>query len=158
MPAVLIVYYIRGAWDASVLLDFYLLVFRHYYNIRQDIDFKTILGYCKVKTVCVYVWIWSYDYPFISKRFRTLKSWLDDLPILLCKFISLWFTRLIWCFVNARVSPGCTGSGYRMLCRDELEKFRRRMLYNYHSAVCCIWGKVIIIVQLCVVLWYCMYF
>ena len=46
---------------------FYLLVFRHYYNIRQDIDFKTVLGYRKVKTVRVYVWIWSYDYPFLLK-------------------------------------------------------------------------------------------
>ena len=52
----LILYYICRAWDASVPLDFYLLVFRHYYNIRQDIGFKNVLGYRKVKTVRVYVW------------------------------------------------------------------------------------------------------
>ena len=116
----LILYYICGAWDASVPLDCYLLVFRHYDNIRQDIDFKTVLGYRKVKTVRVYVWIWSYDYPFLSKRFWTLKSWLDDLPLLLCEFISLWFTRLTRCFVNARVSPGCIGSGHQNLRSPEL--------------------------------------
>ena len=32
-------------------------MFRHYYNIRKDIGFKTVLGYRKVKTVRVYVWI-----------------------------------------------------------------------------------------------------
>ena len=35
--------------------------------------------------------------------------------LILCEFISLWFTRLTRCFVNARVRPGCTGSGYRLL-------------------------------------------
>ena len=39
-PWFLFVYYICGAWDASVPLDCYLLVFRHYCNIRQDIGFK----------------------------------------------------------------------------------------------------------------------
>ena len=48
---------------------FCLFVFRHYYNTRQDIGFKNVLGYRKVKTVRVYVWIWSYDYHFLSKGF-----------------------------------------------------------------------------------------
>ena len=48
---------------------FYLHVFRHYYNIRICIWFQNVLGYRKVKTVRVYVWIWSYDYPFLPKRF-----------------------------------------------------------------------------------------
>ena len=69
---------------------------RHYYNITR-FSYQSVLGYSKVKTVRVYVWIWSYDYPFLLKGFWTLKSWLDDLPLLLCEFISLWFTRLTRC-------------------------------------------------------------
>ena len=34
---------------------------------------KDVLGYRKGKTVRVYVWIWSYDYPFLLKRFLNFK-------------------------------------------------------------------------------------
>ena len=63
-----------------------------------------------------------------SEKFFNFKIMIGWFTLLLCEFISLWFTRLTRCFVNARVRPGCTGSGYRLLWRDELEESRRMIL------------------------------
>ena len=90
---------------------------------------------------------------FSLKRFWTLKSWLDGSPLLLYEVFSLWFTRLTRCFVTARVSPECTGSGYRLLRRDEMEESRCMILLFR----CVLYEDRLLSLSRCV-LWYCKYF
>ena len=49
---------------------------------------------------------------FFRKDFNFKIKLCDTLNAV--RVFSLWFTTLTWCFVNARVSPGCTGSGYQV--------------------------------------------